>query len=173
MDEQEKKRRIKEKLEKQEGRDPFDGIMGWAQASEDFVARSGGDVPRAYSDYPEHLTEALRAFVEVFQIPTKMIPFGKQQDYGKWVSGLEEINQICEGEKMIRPAMEIAHARFSERPYHLTHPKAITKYLGGAVVALKSRPSLTSPNQKDVVPADKAALLKRLKNRKISRGGGE
>ena len=168
MTREERLKEIARRNKKRDSRDPFDGVLG-------FYAESAkhADVPRAYSDYPEHLLEALKSFVEIMKIPTGIIPFKKQSAYDKWIAGLEDIVKVCESDAMIRPAMKLARERYAESPYHLTHPRAIVKYLSGAVITLKNQPQILNPNDTDVESGDKERLLALVRKSNIKKRGSD
>jgi len=166
MNKAEREAEIKRRNEKRDNHDPLSSMMEFYGASAEHA-----DIPRAYADYPEHLMKALKVFVEVMKIPTGMIPFKKQSSYGKWIAGLEEVVKVCESDNMIRPAMELARERYIQRPYHLTHPRAIVNHLSGAVITLKNNPDIINPNDEPVETADKENLLAVVRKSKIKKGG--
>ena len=123
--------------------DLFDGYL-WAAS-----LNANKDEPEQISDYPEHVTDILRAFYKHFSLPSGAIPMKKKKYYDAWIVQLEELSKLFSSSRTMNLAMERAVKIYKERyTFIIYQPSSIKKLLIEAIRELRSEQASAAQSPK-------------------------
>jgi len=136
------------------------------------MAKEMNEYPQ-YADYPEHLVDILRCFVNEFKFPKRLIPYRKNKSaYSFWITQLEELYEICgeHYEKAIKMCkIQVSQSRSG---YSVNRPKSLIPLLPDVMRRIQEDIDLTEqskPKKEEIKVASKNSegmkMLKELENK--------